>query len=88
MSSTILNNNNKTTLESSQKVQYDTIYSNTKILSNKEKYILKKQFIQIIPSYLKLDIHLTKIIKQQKNSRIRTIKKNKNIKNTITTSSY
>ena len=52
MSSTILNNNNKTTLESSQKVQYDTIYSNTKILSNKEKYILKKQFIQIIPSYL------------------------------------
>ena len=52
MSSTISNNNIKTTLESSQKVIFDPIYSNTKILSNKEKYILRKQFIQIIPSYL------------------------------------
>ena len=52
MSSTISNNNIQTTLESSQKVKFDPIYSNTKILSNKEKYILRKQFIQIIPSYL------------------------------------
>ena len=52
MSSTISNNKIITNFESSQKVKYDQIYSNTKILSNKEKYTLRKQFIQIIPSYL------------------------------------
>ena len=51
MSSTISNNNIQAALESSNKVQYDNIYSNSKFLSEKDKYTLRKQFIQIIPSY-------------------------------------
>ena len=51
MSSTISNNNIQATLESSNKVQYDNIYSNSKILSEKDKFLLRKQFIHIVPSY-------------------------------------
>lgn len=51
MSSTMSNNNIQATLESSNKVNYDNIYSKTKFLSEKEKFILRKQFIHIVPSY-------------------------------------
>ena len=51
MSSNSSNNNIQTSIESSKKEQYDNIYSNTKFFSEKDKYILRKQFLHIIPSY-------------------------------------
>ena len=51
MSSNSSNNTIQTTLESSNKERYDNIYSNSKIFSEKDKYILRKQFLHIIPTY-------------------------------------
>ena len=51
MSSNSSNNNIQTSIESLNKEQYDNIYSNTKFFSEKDKYILRKQFLHIIPSY-------------------------------------
>ena len=51
MSSNSSNNNIQTSIESSNKEQYDNIYSNSKFFSEKDKYILRKQFLHIIPTY-------------------------------------